>query len=161
MQLAMDAQGYDKATAKQRYTGNGVDTSAVYDEQGRRFDRLRGSNSLVASLRDFVSKVGGDYNLISKWAEDQAGNSWNPRAQAFKYHIVQNLVSKAESLFWWRDGKAAAQGHYQKYAKDPLVFHRRLLKPCMPLPRSCSPGWIFPTRKMIVLSCLGPKIRRF
>jgi 8-oxo-dGTP pyrophosphatase MutT (NUDIX family) len=122
MPLAMGIKGYEKASAKKRYKG-AVNTSAVYDEQGRQFDRLRGGNSLIGQLKGFVNKAGGNYDLVVKWASEQAGSSWSPASQALKYHVVQQM-NKAEKLFWWRDGKSKAEKYYKSIASDKAAYDK-------------------------------------
>lgn len=113
MPLAFDIKNYDKTTAGELYTGHGIDAGAVVDEDGRLFDRLRGRNSLVSQLQDFVHSIGGDYNLITNWAKGQASSSWSHEAQAFKYHVTENWLDKPEENFWWMQGKNKSRSIYQ------------------------------------------------
>lgn len=122
MPRAMGIENYETLGADTLYRDKRVPTSQVYDEEGRRFDRLRGSGSLVGDLRNLVQSLGGDYRLISEWASDQAGSSWSLKAQALKYHVVTNVMKKAESVFWWAQGKDKARQAYKQTAKNERSY---------------------------------------
>jgi SPP1 gp7 family putative phage head morphogenesis protein len=87
----------------------------VQDENGKKWDSLRGSNSIVGDLEKYMKLVDGDLGIVRFWQQQQAGDSWNDAPQAFK-HFVMEQTEYQESEFWWKNGANAAQNSYNKAA---------------------------------------------
>ncbi len=63
--------------------------------------------SLVQRLAAYIQANGGDYAAIIAWKGNQAGDSWNPAAQAKKAWVGRHL-NIAASKVWWKKGDAEA-----------------------------------------------------
>jgi hypothetical protein len=84
----------------------------VKDQDGRPWDHLRGKDSLVKSLEDYLRAQGLDYTTVSKWMSSQADSSWSRGSQALKHALAQARGGQA-SDYYWRDGAAVAADSYR------------------------------------------------
>ena len=81
----------------------------VVDENGKQFDDLRGQNSIVNDLAEYIESVGGNYSMVSHWMKKQAGDSWNPTPQAVKWYYSSRRSGDASNDYWWRNGRDEAK----------------------------------------------------
>ncbi|MCA1963841.1 MAG: hypothetical protein LDL31_07845, partial [Prosthecobacter sp.] len=76
------------------------------------------SGSLVERLRDYISANGGDYQAVTAWKDAQAGDSWNPGAQAKKVWVGKHLNIPANKVFWkGMNQTATAEAHLKALEK--------------------------------------------
>jgi hypothetical protein len=73
---------------------------ALVDENGRPFDALRGPNSQIGRLAKYMTANGGDFNVISAWADAQGGSSWSNKAFAVKWHLAQVMGIDPQVAYW-------------------------------------------------------------
>ena len=85
----------------------------VYDENGVEWDELRGANSVITSLSNYMGNNGGDYGMISYWMGQQAGSSWSSASQAAKYNIVNQRGVNPDN-YYWHEGYDVAREHYKR-----------------------------------------------
>lgn len=92
------------------------------DENGKRWDHLRGAGSIIEKLADYMRKNGGDYeNIIPDWAGQQAADSWTRGAQAGKYFYATKRP-EPEKLFWWKQGIDKAKENYDQFKAKVVGF---------------------------------------
>jgi len=104
---------------KQKST-NSIDYyfTTMVDEKGNDFDNLRGKNSIVSDLKEYMGKNKGDFTIITEWATQQASDSWNDIPQAVKYFFAnQRNISK--DSYYWRNGESSAGGNYEILPQSP------------------------------------------
>lgn len=93
-----------------KLTNSGVE---VFDENGKRWDNYRGSDSIIGKLAGYMQRNGGDYErTIPYWAGQQAIDSWTNGAQAAKYFYAGQR--NVDDAFWWKFGKDKASEAYEK-----------------------------------------------
>ena len=85
------------------------------DENGERFDNLRGRDSIMVDFFDLVRKQGGKPNYITGWANDQATSSWNPYSQALKFWIAKNRRTPLEDYFWGPSNTSSLESARRAY----------------------------------------------
>lgn len=97
----------------------------VRDEHGKLWDDLRdrdGQTGLVSRIAEYMAQNGMSHKIIQEWAREQARDSWEPLAQAFKYHIVQERDKDPKTTYFWRHGFDKARQHYedaiQRYGEE-------------------------------------------
>ena len=91
---------------------------AVVDENGKKFDDLRGKDSIVNDLAEYIESVGGNYNMVSSWMKQQAGDSWNAKPQAIKWYYASRRNGNADSNYWWKDGRDKAKTNLSNWLAD-------------------------------------------
>lgn len=92
------------------------DPVTVYDRNGRRFDNLRGDNSIITNLARYMSQNGGNYDVVSDWAHGQKGSSWSNESQALKYWVYRQRELGLDEYFWLK-GPGDAEKLYNAYKK--------------------------------------------
>lgn len=97
----------------------------VYDQDGRLFDHLRGSNSIVNDFADYVRSTGGDYQQLSRWMSSQGTSSWSPASQALKAAIAENRGGDTGGYFWLQ-GTTTAEQHLQSYRRQYSSYDNTL-----------------------------------
>ena|GEM_PF-3564246 len=97
----------------------------VIDENGKAFDNLRGKESTMIDVQNYINKNGGNYEAVTDWMNEQGGSSWSKASQALKYHLSQQRThaeSQQRTLsgdtYFWYHGIGKAADHYKEYAKD-------------------------------------------
>jgi hypothetical protein len=55
-------------------------------------------------IRDYINANGGDYNLVLRWASDQAGSSWYDEAVKLKEWIARKVRPERLKRYWGKDG---------------------------------------------------------
>lgn len=106
---------------------SGKDTQPV-DPNGKPFDDLRGSQSLIYAFEKHVKLHGGDLREYYNWADSQAGDSWADHAQAGKvYFTNQRDVDKDE--YWWKHGYASSQKYYKKFIAGKETTYDATMQP--------------------------------
>lgn len=65
------------------------DSGLLQDAHGRNFNHCRGQDSHVDRISRYMSGQGLNQKAIASWAQDQANDSWSPKAQALKYILAQ------------------------------------------------------------------------
>lgn len=83
------------------------------DENGLRFDHLRGAGSLISDLAEYMRRSGTNHEIISRFASDQAGNSWNNIPAAIKAFWVKQREADSSS-YWWKTSFESATERYAK-----------------------------------------------
>jgi len=91
-----------------RLSNQGVE---VFDDDGLPFDHLRGSQSVMHDVRQFINSNGGDYGMAEYYMNEQAGSSWSGGSQALK-HWLTTQMDVDESQVYWR-GRSAARDAYE------------------------------------------------
>ncbi len=91
-------------------------STTVYDEEGRKFDVLRGKDSHVEAWAAYCKANGGDPEIISHWMGKQAGSSWSTASQALKYKIATERGGSFDS-YYWHDGLGTARDQYEAAIK--------------------------------------------
>lgn len=69
---------------------------------------VKPAGSLVERLAAHIQANGGVFDPIIEWKAAQAGDSWNPDAQAMKAWLAKHLDIPAKET-WWKKGVASAQ----------------------------------------------------
>lgn len=91
-------------------------STGVVDENGRHFDKLRGTDSLVGFVKRYMDEEGLDQRMIGDYMGEQARNSWRPMPLAVKYH--QWLMrGKPEEGVFWNGSFDEAKREYQRMAQ--------------------------------------------
>jgi len=117
--LGLRADGViDRITDK--LTLSSVGSTEYTDNKGKPFDNLRGGDSAVNRLSDYMGKNGGDYNLISGWAHSQGGSSWSGSSRAMKAHLADQIDIGADNFYWHKGSGESKNGLTE--AKDSLVY---------------------------------------
>ncbi|MCL6436507.1 MAG: hypothetical protein K6T90_20335 [Leptolyngbyaceae cyanobacterium HOT.MB2.61] len=83
----------------------------VKDENGIQWDSLRGPRSIVEDLAKYMSRNGGNHEIISNWMEEQADDSWNTLPSSFKYWFHAQR-RKSSDTYYWGDGFDSAKQAY-------------------------------------------------
>jgi len=89
-----------KMTTKKTY---GKWDVTVRDENGKPFDSLRGSGSLVGSVYTMIDSAGGNSQIIRDWLSGQAGDSWNDAVWPVKWWVSERRGSHDD--YWWGEGR--------------------------------------------------------
>lgn len=109
------------------------------DQDGRSFDRCRGSDSHIVKLDKYMSERGIDQNVITVWGKQQAGDSWSHGAKALKFLLSQQRDVPLEK-YWMGQGykldatasKDDIASHYQgevdHFCKRVGVSERQMLQ---------------------------------
>ncbi len=84
----------------------------IKDQNGLLWDHLRGRNSAMRDVAEYMRANGGDYEIIEYWMGRQGGSSWSGASQAVKSYISEQRGGDT-SLYFWRDGVEKARGHYE------------------------------------------------
>jgi 8-oxo-dGTP pyrophosphatase MutT (NUDIX family) len=87
-------------------------STTVKDQDGKDFDHLRGKDSLVAKLQQYIDANGGDYRLAAGYMSGQAGSSWSEASKALKFHLAESR-EVPDSSFYWAGGRKAAEKAYR------------------------------------------------
>lgn len=127
--VKMDYEGIFKKNPK-RMKSTGGNVTKLEDENGVPWDNIRGEGSLSVEVKDYIENAGGDWDIISRWAEEQAGGSWYGRPQAMKYYTVKQKGGDFGS-FYWRDGVGGAKEYYERMIGDikSLIASRTGISP--------------------------------
>jgi hypothetical protein len=72
----------------------------LVDENGNRYDLLRGEGSIVDDFDSYVSSMGGDPILLANFLSGQAGYSWSDRAVGLKYWFANQQNVPIDSYLW-------------------------------------------------------------
>jgi hypothetical protein len=88
----------------------------VYDEDGTRFDNLRGPDSATADIKRYIEGEGGDWRMLSRWMGAQGGSSWSRESQAIKYYYAQNMGGNTGD-YWWKDVPGAKRNYEMLISK--------------------------------------------
>lgn len=102
---------------------SGGEPTHLYDENGYKFDSLRKRTKfgkMIPDLfEDYMRANGGNPDVIAEWQSDQAGNSWNSKAQGFKFFVGTKLTSDAQQDVLWRNGgRSNAKSAYEKMVSN-------------------------------------------
>lgn len=101
------------------------------DENGRPWDDLRGRNSITAAVQTYIEQNGGRYDTLQNYFKGQAGSSWGPASQAFKYALVRMRGIDPKD-YWWKEGADKAKDYYDAsqrhidqagYEKTLAMYH--------------------------------------
>jgi hypothetical protein len=82
----------------------------MIDKNGKEFDDLRGTNSIVKDLDNYMKDSGGNYYIINDWMGGQAGYSWSSASQAVKY-FMSNQRNVPKDSFWWGPNNTSNPPH--------------------------------------------------
>ncbi len=91
---------------------------SVYDEEGRKYDRLREATgaSPVSRLEKFMRTRGLDPEIIASWASSQAGDSWTDGPRALKYMLAKARGNFQD--FFWRGSLAKNKKIYESHVRS-------------------------------------------
>lgn len=130
MSLALDSP---ESSYKVRNTRRRQFEVVPRDENGKAFDNLRGSGSVVKDVKDFIQRIGGSFSIIERWAAQQGSDSWNGEPVAYKYWLANNAAGgDPEKDYFWRFGYDQARKEYERqirhtgaevYAKTMRAYH--------------------------------------
>lgn len=130
MSLALDSP---ESSHKVRNTRRRQFEVIPRDENGKAFDNLRGSGSVVRDVKDFIQRIGGNFSIVERWAAQQGGDSWNGEPVAYKYWLANNAAGgDPEKDYFWRFGYDQARKEYERqirhtgaevYAKTMRAYH--------------------------------------
>ncbi len=74
------------------------------------------NKSLVSRFAEYIATTGGKQEIVAEWMEAQAGDSWNPHAQAYKRFIADQMdVDEAD--IWWKQGRERADDAFKAWMK--------------------------------------------
>lgn len=104
----------EKVADKLEIKGNAEEGILIDPKTGKLFNDLRGTNSVVDKLVEYIKSIGGDYALVQDYLDDQKGDSWNFLPQVFKFHIAK-LRTLSEGAYYWRDTFKVAENKYNNY----------------------------------------------
>lgn len=76
----------------------------------------RQSRSVVTRFSEYIARFKGNQEVIAEWMESQAGDSWNPQAQAYKKFVSQHLQAKPSQV-WWKHGVKSADDAHSEWIK--------------------------------------------
>ncbi len=83
--------------------------------------------SVVAAFAEWMQENGGDWSVVSQWAEAQAFNSKSEASRGWKWHLLQQLEGAKPAEFHDPPKKAsfdsARQAHGDKYERSLEQFH--------------------------------------
>jgi hypothetical protein len=109
-QMQLGAHGVYDLFPKQLKPGQGAGVSLKDPATGKTYDNFRTKAgmgpSTVSKVADYVKANGGDYSIISKWADAQGSSSWQARAKAMKYYFATQASQDPENDFYWGGGAA-------------------------------------------------------
>lgn len=84
----------------------------VKDQNGKAWDSLRGKNSFVTFVSNYMSRQGNDQGILAEYFSSQSGSSWNALPEAIKYH--QYLSMGKPGNMYWHHGINSAKANYDK-----------------------------------------------
>lgn len=84
----------------------------VRDDAGRLWDALRGNQSVISFVADYMRKVGADQSVAGRWMGEQAGSSWSGASQAVKYYLAQQRTVPM-ARYYWRTSEADAALYFR------------------------------------------------
>lgn len=101
----------------------GAERTHLYDENGYKFDSLRRRvkfGKMIPDLfEDYMRANGGNPDVIAEWQSNQAGHSWNSKAQGFKFFVGTKLTAHAQQDVFWRSGRRdEAQAAYEDSVRN-------------------------------------------
>lgn len=99
----------------------------VYDQDGVRWDKLRGKGSSIEQLAQYMSQTGGNYSLIASWLGAQGASSWSKEASAVKYFFAKQR-GLALDTHYWSGGAAAAENLYKEVVAPQLDVYTRSMQ---------------------------------
>lgn len=95
--------------------------TTLIDEQGRIWDHLRGDDSVIYDLEDYMRNNGGDFRIIRHWSDAQGGSSWSSESLAAKLQFSESRSGDDVQRYYWgsrdalpeaRDSLANVKGRY-------------------------------------------------
>ena len=86
----------------------------VFDEHGKPWGNLRGEDSVVALVAEYMEEQGGDQSIVAHWMERQKDTTWAPTPQAYKYYLAESRGGRWDQYFWGPDGIQVARDSYQR-----------------------------------------------
>jgi SPP1 gp7 family putative phage head morphogenesis protein len=98
------------------------------DQDGQAFDHLRGPDSVVLDLRDYINTHGGNYDAIIGYQRGQSTSSWSPDSSALKHFVMKNRSVDAGQYYVaggveGRFKNAIAQYGEEAYAESMAAWH--------------------------------------
>lgn len=97
-----------------------IEDGILVDENGKKFDTMRGKNSIINDLAKFMQDNDGDFKIISLWAGNQKFDSWSSIAQGVKFNMLKYRNTKADSYFFL-SGLPKAEQCYNKLLKTIVL----------------------------------------
>jgi len=102
----------------------------VYDENGVKWDKMRGEGSSISKLAHYMGENGGDYKLLGSWLSAQSGSSWSSESIALKYWYATQRSLNPDA-FYWRGSLESAKRQFeslvgrnlQKYSNTMQTYH--------------------------------------
>lgn len=88
------------------------DEVVVVDSNGKEFDNLRGRDSHMLAVENYINSNGGQYSLVRQWMTGQAISSWSKDAQAYKWFLANQRSIDLDNYFWF-DGADQARRYYE------------------------------------------------
>ena len=85
---------------------------AVVDENGKAFDHLRGKDSIIGDLKQYIDSQGGSYRSLEYWMSAQAGDSWSYNSQSLKWYLAQQRDVPMKN-YWWKNGPDNSKELYE------------------------------------------------
>lgn len=114
-QLAHIEAGVAQSKAKQAFA---LPQLNAWSPPAKAPAKVRKAGSLVERLRDYVTANGGDYQAVSAWKKAQAGDSWNPDAQAKKVWVAKHLNIPSKKVYWQgMKQTTTAEAHFKALEK--------------------------------------------
>lgn len=109
--LALRSNGIVAMMAKKLTIKGKVEMGVLVDENGKKYDNLRGKNSLIVALANYMKTVGANYVLIQYYLQETTLNSWSNVSQAMKIHMIDCRTVPEDDYFWKNGIQNARQAH--------------------------------------------------
>lgn len=87
--------------------------SNIQDENGVKFDNLRGYDSIMKHVTTYIDTNGGKYSLLPYWMGQQGGDSWSNGPRGAKIWLT-NQRTLPRDAYWWRYGLEKSEKSYER-----------------------------------------------
>lgn len=113
--MKLRSGGVSDTLPKKMERRSGGTSVSVYDEKGQRYDGLRDGGQAYREIKEFMEKQGLDPRIMTEWAKDQGGNSWNEGPQAVKYFMYKSRPDDEGT--WFMFGLNGAKEKYDNFVR--------------------------------------------
>lgn len=101
-------------------------STTLYDENGIKWDNLRGEDTHVDNWVKYCNANGGDHEIVAEYMSGQGSDSWNERPTAFKYHLAQQRGKNYGDQFW--NVPPQDKGRYSSGLERAQVCYDKMIK---------------------------------
>jgi hypothetical protein len=86
----------------------------VRDENGMPWDRLRGRQSVIHEVDQYMKELGGSWDTVAFWMNAQGHSSWNGGPLPTKLWMARQREVPDDAYYWGGAGVSGAEGLYDR-----------------------------------------------